>query len=387
MAKNRKLARLAAGEIEILEMLWRIRSATLAEAHEALARDIGYTTVQTRLNRLVAKGLAKKAGSHPARYEAAIKPEQVCRGDLDVLVARVTAGRIVPLGAPRAGPRAVRCRAVRTAATHRRGGKGPSQTEIKGQPMNTLALSILWALVRTGIVLSLSAVAVAAFLRLFHVASPTVRRTAYVAVLLQGWLLFESPFSVLDPRRHPFQTASRGPAVGWDQRARRAPAHRLSREEKVVSGKESKQKNTLLLRGIFSPFTFDSLAACHWRELWPASVFGSSSTAGPDEGVRVTPAIQDRSTLAADERWTSTPSQKSTGGPKLPPVARKQEPIGSVAASVAMPPSHERLFPWSLALASLWATGITFIAGRSAWAYLRFVHRFPASARGPARLG
>ncbi len=97
MAKNRKLARLAAGEIEILEMLWRIRSATLAEAHEALARDIGYTTVQTRLNRLVAKGLAKKAGSHPARYEAAIKPEQVCRGDLDVLVARVTAGRIVPL--------------------------------------------------------------------------------------------------------------------------------------------------------------------------------------------------------------------------------------------------------------------------------------------------
>ena len=97
MAKNRKPARLAAGEIEILEMLWRIRSATLAEAHEALARDIGYTTVQTRLNRLVAKGLAKKAGSHPARYEAAIKPEQVCRGDLDVLVARVTAGRIVPL--------------------------------------------------------------------------------------------------------------------------------------------------------------------------------------------------------------------------------------------------------------------------------------------------
>jgi BlaI family penicillinase repressor len=92
-----KPARLAAGEIEILEMLWRIRSATIAEAHEALARDLGYTTVQTRLNRLVAKGLARKAGSHPARYEAVIKPEQVCRGDLDVLVASVTSGRIVPL--------------------------------------------------------------------------------------------------------------------------------------------------------------------------------------------------------------------------------------------------------------------------------------------------
>ena len=69
--------------------------------------------------------------------------------------------------------------------------------------MNTLALSILWALVRTGIVLSLSAVAVVAFLRVFRLGSPTVRRTAYVAVLLQGWLLFESPFAL------PLPTSSR----------------------------------------------------------------------------------------------------------------------------------------------------------------------------------
>ena len=32
---------------------------------------------------------------------------------------------------------------------------------------------------------------------------------------------------------------------------------------------------------------------------------------------------------------------------------------------------------------ALWATGITFIVGRSAWAYLRFVHRFPASCETP----
>jgi BlaI family transcriptional regulator, penicillinase repressor len=86
MNTRRKAARLAAGEIEILEILWRIESATISEAHEALAREIGYTTVQTRLNRLVVKGLVRKGGSHPARYQAAIKPEQVCRGDLDVLV-------------------------------------------------------------------------------------------------------------------------------------------------------------------------------------------------------------------------------------------------------------------------------------------------------------
>ena len=60
--------------------------------------------------------------------------------------------------------------------------------------------------------LSLSAVAVAAFLRLFHVASPTVRRTAYVAVLLQGWLFFESPFALPVPA-----SVSKWPAVGWDK--------------------------------------------------------------------------------------------------------------------------------------------------------------------------
>jgi BlaI family transcriptional regulator, penicillinase repressor len=95
--KKRKAARLAAGEIEILDLLWRLGSATLSEAHEAMSRKIGYTTVQTRLNRLVDKGLARRVGLHPARYEAVIQPDQVCRGDLDVLVSRVTQGRVVPL--------------------------------------------------------------------------------------------------------------------------------------------------------------------------------------------------------------------------------------------------------------------------------------------------
>jgi BlaI family transcriptional regulator, penicillinase repressor len=94
---RRKPGRLANGEIELLEMLWRIRTASLSEAHAALIRKVGYTTVQTRLNRLVEKGLAKKTGSHPAKYEAVIQPDQVCRRDLDVLVTSVTSGRIVPL--------------------------------------------------------------------------------------------------------------------------------------------------------------------------------------------------------------------------------------------------------------------------------------------------
>jgi predicted transcriptional regulator len=97
MAKLKKGIRLATGEIEILEMLWRMGSATLLQAHESLPRKVGYTTVQTRLNRLVRKGLVRKTGSHPASYQAAIPREEVCRQDLDLLVEHVANGRVVPL--------------------------------------------------------------------------------------------------------------------------------------------------------------------------------------------------------------------------------------------------------------------------------------------------
>ncbi len=97
MKKRRKELRLATGEIEILEILWQAGAATIAQAHESHKRKVGYTTVQTRLNRLVEKGLAKRIGSHPASYQAVIQPEDVSRDDLKVLVDRVTGGRVVPL--------------------------------------------------------------------------------------------------------------------------------------------------------------------------------------------------------------------------------------------------------------------------------------------------
>ena len=59
MKRRRKELRLASGEIEILEILWQAGSATISEAHDAHVRKIGYTTVQTRLNRLVEKGLVR----------------------------------------------------------------------------------------------------------------------------------------------------------------------------------------------------------------------------------------------------------------------------------------------------------------------------------------
>jgi len=97
MSKKRKFPRLSAGEMEIVQMLWRAGPATLSEAHAALDRAIGYTTVQTRLNRLVEKGIVSRTADRPARYQAAIAPEEVSARHIDLLLERVSDGSVVPL--------------------------------------------------------------------------------------------------------------------------------------------------------------------------------------------------------------------------------------------------------------------------------------------------
>jgi BlaI family penicillinase repressor len=88
--------RLTRGDLQILQMLWREQRVTIAGAHQALGRPIGYSTVQTRLNRLVDKGLVRKTKETPTRYEAAIQPEDVMESELRTLVQDVSGG-VVPL--------------------------------------------------------------------------------------------------------------------------------------------------------------------------------------------------------------------------------------------------------------------------------------------------
>ena len=90
-------SRLGAGELELLEVLWRLGAVTIAEAQAGLDREQGYTTVQTRLERLVAKGVAAKSKNRPAKYSAAVSREEISRDDLKTLVRRVTQGSVVPL--------------------------------------------------------------------------------------------------------------------------------------------------------------------------------------------------------------------------------------------------------------------------------------------------
>ena len=94
---KRKQSRLSAGELEVLQMLWRRGPVTLSEAQDGFDREIGYTTVQTRLNRLVEKGIVTRTPDRPARYSAAVAQQEVSARHLDLLVERVTGGSVVPL--------------------------------------------------------------------------------------------------------------------------------------------------------------------------------------------------------------------------------------------------------------------------------------------------
>lgn len=87
------------GELELLNLLWSHDSLSLSEVHAALGRDVGYTTVQTRLNRLVDKGWIDKAktGKQPTRYMAVIEPDCVRESQLDYFVDKLPDGSVVPL--------------------------------------------------------------------------------------------------------------------------------------------------------------------------------------------------------------------------------------------------------------------------------------------------
>ncbi len=63
MPRRRNLTRLSAGEMELLRMLWERGPLTLARAHQMFAdfgTAIAYPTMQTRLNRLAAKGFVAR---------------------------------------------------------------------------------------------------------------------------------------------------------------------------------------------------------------------------------------------------------------------------------------------------------------------------------------
>lgn len=83
-----KTHKLAPGELEILELLWREGPVTLPRTREWFqqrGRHLASTTLHTRLNRLVEKGIVARIAENPAQYEAAIPRENVSGRHLELL--------------------------------------------------------------------------------------------------------------------------------------------------------------------------------------------------------------------------------------------------------------------------------------------------------------
>lgn len=97
MLKQPSFSPLTRGELELMQILWRLGPVTILEAQKGFERPIEYPTVQTRLNRLVEKGFAQKSVVRPAKYSAAIEKSEASAGHLNILLDRVAGGSVVPL--------------------------------------------------------------------------------------------------------------------------------------------------------------------------------------------------------------------------------------------------------------------------------------------------
>lgn len=87
-------------EMDVVRVLWGLRSATVREVHEVLTaeRPIEFGTVQTYLRRLEAKGYVTSCFSGRVRvYRARAKPNLVIRQAVDEIVGRLFGGETMPL--------------------------------------------------------------------------------------------------------------------------------------------------------------------------------------------------------------------------------------------------------------------------------------------------
>ncbi len=80
-----------------MQILWTNGPVSLGEAQVAIGRRIGYTTIQTRLNRLVEKGLVARSPERPMKFSALLEPEEASKPHLDMLLDRIAGGSVVPL--------------------------------------------------------------------------------------------------------------------------------------------------------------------------------------------------------------------------------------------------------------------------------------------------
>ncbi len=114
--KKEDKTKLSPGELEILEILWTDGDLTIRQTQEALdtrGRKLGYTTVQTRMDQMVAKGLLIRAKEYGGQYHPAVTRDKVTGKFFD-LIEKLCRGNIAPLMVHLAGKRRLKDEEVAT---------------------------------------------------------------------------------------------------------------------------------------------------------------------------------------------------------------------------------------------------------------------------------
>ena len=99
MNKKKQIAKLSPGEAELLEIFWSQGPLTLAELHKIHADKNGKPTVQTlqtRVNRMVAKQLLYRGDEFPAVYRSAVSKENT-QGKFFDLLEELAGRNLAPL--------------------------------------------------------------------------------------------------------------------------------------------------------------------------------------------------------------------------------------------------------------------------------------------------
>lgn len=91
---------LSKGELEVARVLWQLKEATVRAVHEAFPtnRQIDFTTVQTYLRRLEAKGyIVGRLVGRTRVYSPKVKARKVIGETVDDLIERLFGGEALPL--------------------------------------------------------------------------------------------------------------------------------------------------------------------------------------------------------------------------------------------------------------------------------------------------
>ena len=97
MARKKRAVKLSVGEMRLMAVLWKWGPLKLSEVFREQPGEVGYTTIQTQLNRLVEKGVASRSSSRPTRYQALVEPDAASTGMLQLLIETIGGGSIVPI--------------------------------------------------------------------------------------------------------------------------------------------------------------------------------------------------------------------------------------------------------------------------------------------------